>query len=124
MNTHYSIKLLGDEARFRNGETIESILRYADLDKLKERIRIFHNMDIQSLSDKEIEANIDEVLRFKLDGEITISTTLVEYSLFSIGERFYRVRKLDKTDMPDSNLKNVSAYWNPPQKYVSRPKHG
>lgn len=105
MNTDYSIKLLGDEARFRNGETIESILRYADLDKLKERIRTFHNMDIQSLSDKEIEANIDEVLRFKLDGEITNSITLVEYSLFSIGERFYRVRKLDKTDMPNSNLK-------------------
>lgn len=118
MNTDYSIKLLSDEARSLNGKTIESTLRYADLNKLKERIRIFQNMDIQSLSDKELETNIDEVLRVKLDGDITISTTMLEYSLFAIGERFYRVRKLENTDMPNSNLKHVSAYWNPPQKYV------
>lgn len=118
MNTDYSIKLLSDEARSLHGKTIQSVLRHADINKLKERIHIFQNMDIQSLSDKELEANIDEVLSVKLDGDITISTILSEYSLFGIGERFYRVRKLINTDMPNSELKNVSAYWNPPQKYV------
>ena len=118
MNTDYSIKLLTDEARSLHGKTIQSIFRRADINKLKERIHIFQNMDIQSLSDKELEANIDEVLRIKLDGDITISTILSEYSLFDIGERFYRVRKLINTDMTNSELKNVSAYWNPPQKYV------
>lgn len=118
MNTDYSIKLLSDEARSLHGKTIQSILRHADINKLKERIRIFQNVDIQSLSDKELEANIDEVLSVKIDGDITISTTLSEYSLFSIGERFYRVRKLKNTDMPNNDLKKVSAYWNPPQKYV------
>ena len=29
-----------------------------------------------------------------------------------------RVRKLRNTDMPNKDLKNVSAYWNPPKKYV------
>lgn len=118
MNTDYSIKLLSDEARSLHGKTIGSILRHVDINKLKGRIRIFQNMDIQSLSDKELETNIDEVLKVKLDGDITISTTLSEYSLFSIGERFYRVRKLKNTDMPNSDLKNVSAYWNPPKKYI------
>lgn len=118
MNTDYSIKLLNNEARSLTGKTIESFLGREDINQLKDRIRIFQNMDIQSLSDKELEANIDEVLKVKLDGDIKISTTLSEYSLFSIGERFYRVRKLKNTDMPNSDLKNVSAYWNPPQKYV------
>ncbi|MCI5586555.1 MAG: RES domain-containing protein [Lachnospiraceae bacterium] len=118
MNTDYSIKLLSDEARSLHGKAIQSVLRHADINKLKERIHIFQNMDIQSLSDKELEANIDEVLSVKLDGGITISTILSEYSLFGIGERFYRVRKLINTNMPNSELKNVSAYWNPPQKYV------
>ena len=45
-----------------HGKTIQSILRHTDINKLKERIRIFQNIDIQSLSDKELEANIDEVL--------------------------------------------------------------
>ena len=118
METDYSIKLLGDEARSLNGKTIESFLRHADINELKERVHIFQNMDVHSLSDKELETNIDKVLRIKLDGDITISTTLSEYSLFSIGERFYRVRKLNNTDMPNRDLKNVSSYWNPPKKYV------
>lgn len=118
MNTDYSIKLLSNEARSLHGKTIESILGHVDINKLKERIHIFKNTDIQSLSAKELEVNIDEVLRIKLDGGITISTTFSEYSLFSIGERFYRVRKLKNTDMPNSDLKNVSAYWNPPKKYI------
>lgn len=117
MNTDY-IKLLNREARFLNGKITESILAHADINKLKDKICIFQNMDIQSLSDKELETNIDEVLRVKLDGGITISTTLMEYSLFDIGQRFYRVRKLENTDMPNIDLKKVSAYWNPPQKYV------
>lgn len=116
MNPDFSIKLLSDEARSLHGKTIQSILRHADINKLKERIHIFQNMDIQNLSDKELEANIDEVLRVKLD--VTLSTTMAEYSLYGIGERFYRVRKLKNTDMPNSDLKNVSAYWNPPQKFV------
>lgn len=120
MNTVYSIKLLSDEARSLNGKATESILSNVDINKLNERIRIFQNMDIQSLSDKELEANIDEVLRVKLAGDISISTTFSEYSLFSIGQRFYRVRKLKNTDMPNRNLKNVSAYWNPPQKYIQQ----
>lgn len=118
MNTDYSVKLSTDEARSLYGETIQSVLRRADINKLKERIHIFQNMDIQSLSDRELEANIDEVLCIKLDGDIRISTILFEYSLFDIGTRFYRVRKIKNTDMPNRELKNVSAYWNPPQKYV------
>ena len=118
MNTDYSIKLLSDKARSLHGTAIQSVLRHADINKLKERIHIFQNMDIQSLSDKELEANIDEVLSVKLDGGITISTIFSEYSLFGIGERFYRVRKLINTNMPNGELKNVSAYWNPPPKYV------
>lgn len=118
MNTEYSIKLLSNKARSLNGKIMESILGHEDINKLKERIRFFQSMNIQSLSNKELEANIDEVLRVKLDGDIKISTIMSEYSLFSIGERFYRARKLKNTDMPNSDLKNVSAYWNPPQKYV------
>lgn len=118
MNIDYSIKLLSDEDRFLNGKTTESILRHADINSLREKILIFQNMDIQNMSDKELEEKIDEVLRVKLDGDITLSTNLLEYSLFSIGERFYRVRKLKDTNMPNSELKKVSAYWNPPQKYV------
>lgn len=52
MRTDYSIKLLDDESRFLNGRMIENILRYANVDKLKERIRKFQNMDIQKMSDK------------------------------------------------------------------------
>ncbi|QUO21308.1 hypothetical protein KFE18_12090 [Clostridiaceae bacterium Marseille-Q4143] len=118
MNADYSIKLLNDEARSLNGKTMENILRHADISKLKERIHIFQNMNIQSMSDKELEANIEKVLSVKLDGDITISTILLEYSLFGIGDRFYRVRKLKNTNVPNSELKKVSAYWNPPQKYV------
>lgn len=118
MNTDFSIKLLNDEARSLNGKTMESILRDVDINKLKEKIHTFQNMDIQKLSDKELETNIDEVLSVKLHGGITISSVLSEYSLFDKGERFYRIRKLKNTNMPNSDLKKVSSYWNPPQKYV------
>ena len=118
MRTDYSIKLLDDESRFLNGRMIENILRYANVDKLKERIRKFQNMDIQKMSDKELEENIIKVLSIKTDEDVMIETILLEYSLFSIGQRFYRVRKLRNTDMPNKDLKNVSAYWNPPKKYV------
>ena len=60
MNTYYSIKLLSDKARSLHGTAIQSVLRHADINKLKERIHIFQNMDIQSLSDKELEANIED----------------------------------------------------------------
>ena len=46
MNTDYSIKLLSGEARFLHGKAIQSVLRHADINKLKERIHIFQNMDI------------------------------------------------------------------------------
>ena len=118
MRTDYSIKLLDNESRFLNGRMIENILRYANVDKLKERIRKFQNMDIQKMSDKELEENIIKVLSIKTDEDVMIETILLEYSLFSIGQRFYRVRKLRNTDMPNKDLKNVSAYWNPPKKYV------
>lgn len=118
MIPNYTIKLLSDEARSLHGQRMEKILGQVDINKLKERIRCFQNMDIQNMSDKELETNIDEVLKVKLDGGITISTTLSEYSLFNEGVRFYRVRKLKNADMPNSDLKKVAAYWNPPQKYV------
>lgn len=118
MNTDYSIKLLNDEARSLHGKIIQRILRHEDINKLKDRIHIFQNMDFQSLSDKELEANIDEVLSIKLNGGIMLTAIMSEYSLFNIGDRFYRVRKLKNTDMPNSDLKKVSAYWNPPQKYI------
>ena len=46
MNTDYSIKLLSDKARSLHGTAIQSVLRHADINKLKERIHIFQNMDI------------------------------------------------------------------------------
>lgn len=105
MRTDYSIKLLDNESRFLNGRMIENILRYANVDKLKERIRKFQNMDIQKMSDKELEENIIKVLSIKTDEDVMIETILLEYSLFSIGQRFYRVRKLRNTDMPNKDLK-------------------
>ena len=75
-------------------------------------------MDIKGLNDKELEERIDEVLRVKYNGGITISTILTEYSWFEIGTRFYRIRQLKNINMPNRDLKKVSAYWNPPQKYV------
>ena len=118
MSKNYSIKLLNDKARFLNGKTVENILEHTDINELKEKIRIFQNMNIQSMSDKELRANIDKVLSVELDGGITISTVLLEYSIFEIGDRFYRVRKLKNATIPNRDLKNVSAYWNPPSKYV------
>lgn len=106
MNTDYSIKLLSDKARSLHGTAIQSVLRHADINKLKERIHIFQNMDIQSLSDKELEANIDEVLSVKLDGGITISTIFSEYSLFGIHEKEkvkLDIAKLEKAFAPVGN---------------------
>lgn len=116
----YSIKLFSDKARYMYGKTMESILESVDIKKLKGRIHTFQHMDAQSLSEKELEDNIDEVLSVKLDGGIAISTTLSEYSMFGAGVRFYRVRKLKNMDMPNSDLKNVTSYWNPPSEYVKK----
>lgn len=118
MNTRYSMKLLNKEARFWNAQVFQNILGHADINQIKEKIHIFQNTDIQSLSDKELEKRIDEVLRVKLDGDVSVSTLLLEYSCFDVGERFYRVRKLINTDMPNRELKSLSAYWNPPRKCV------
>ncbi len=118
MDTTYSIKLLNDKARSLNGKAIENILRYTDINSLKEKIHNFQNMDIQNLSNKELEDNIDEVLSVKLNGGMTTSITMSEYSLFGKGSRFYRVRKLKNSDMPNRELKKLSSYWNPPRKYV------
>lgn len=118
MNTDYLIKLTSDKSRSMSGKGIENILEYADINKLKEKIRVFQNIDVKTMSDKDLEKSIFEVLSIKADGDVMLSTTLSEYSLFRIGRRFYRVRKLKNMDMPNSDLKNVAAYWNPPKKYV------
>lgn len=118
MNTDYSIKLLSHNNRSMNGKIMESIIKHIDISELKERIHTFQNLNVQSLSDKSLKENIDKVLRVKLDRDTMISTILTEYSLFDIGTRFYRVRKLKNSYMPNRCLKNISAYWNPPQKYV------
>ena len=116
----YSIKLLSDKARYMYGKAMENILESVDIKKLKGRIHTFQNMNVQDLSDKELEDNIDEVLSVKLDGGISISTTLSEYSLFGVGVRFYRVRKLKNMDMPNCDLENITSYWNPPSEYVKK----
>lgn len=116
----YSMRLLSDKARSLHGKTIESLHEHVDTNELKRRISIFQNIDIQRLSDKELEDKIDEVLSIEIDGGIKIHSSLSEYSLFDVGTRFYRVRKLINTDMPNRDLKKVSSYWNPPQKYVNK----
>ena len=118
MNIDYSIKLLNAEARSLSGKRIERTFAHADINELKRKIHSFQNMDILSLSDKELEDNIYDVLSVEDGGGITISNTLLEYSLFGVGERFYRVRKLKNTDMPNCDLKKVFSYWNPPTKKV------
>ena len=55
MTKDYTIKLLDAGARSLNGKTIESILRQADINELKEKICNFQNMDIKGLNDKELE---------------------------------------------------------------------
>ena len=107
MNTDYLIKLTSDKSRSMSGKGIENILEYADINKLKEKIRVFQNMDVKTMSDKDLEKSIFEVLSIKADGDVMLSTTLSEYSLFRIGRRFYRVRKLKNMDMPNSDLKNT-----------------
>lgn len=119
MEYNYSIKLLNDEARFLHGKDTERLLAVADIDKLKENIHGFKKMDIMNMTDIELEKHIDDVLSIKLESGIRIVTTMFEYSIYNKGSRFYRVRKLDNADMPNRKLKKVSAYWNPPQKYVT-----
>ncbi len=113
-------KLLNDEARALNGKNIDKLLANVDINRLKEHIRDFKKLDMQNLTDKELETGIDNVLAFKVDGEVKVITTLSEYTLYKAGTKFYRVRKLENTEMPNRQLKNVSAYWNPPKKYVTR----
>lgn len=84
INTDYFIKLMSNKSRSMNGKGIENILEYVDINKLKEKIRVFQNMDIKTMSDKDLEKSIFEVLSIKANGNVMISTTLSEYSLFRI----------------------------------------
>lgn len=120
MKPDFTIKPLSDEARSFHGGSLDRLLRDQDKKLLRDRIHRFQTLDIASMSDKELEAKIDEVLRVEIDGGITISTTMMEYSLFHSGERFYRVRPLKTAEMPNRDLKKVAAFWNPPSKYVKR----
>lgn len=96
-----------------NVEFIEHLNKIDTIDLIN-KIRIFRELNIKYMTEKEICEAIYSTITF--ENKLIYIPNLMIYPK---GTKFYRVRNLDGTQIPNKNLMISSDFWNPPEKYVT-----
>lgn len=92
---------------------IQSVLKNTDPFILLKKIAKFRQMNIARMSDKEIEKAILDVLCW--EGVFSCYTNIQKYSQ---GTKFFRVKKLDGSCIPNSRFQEYQDYWETNPKYL------
>lgn len=92
---------------------VRDYLRSFSLKELREKIRIFRDINFKKLSYKEIDDAVHKVLAMGNSPNGPISVLPITYANYPKGTKFYRVRKFANGENPVST---VSDCWYPPPK--------
>ena len=93
----------------------EDFLKCIDPMELLNKIRNFRRLDIKSMTYEEVTQAISNVLSF--NGEFMYITNT---QIYKKGTKFFRVRELEGSKIPNENLSIESDFWNAPEKYITK----
>lgn len=82
---------------------------------LTDKIREFRKLNLKEMSDEEISQAISHVLMF---GNHFVYMT--KNGVYPKGTKFFRVRELKGSNIPNENLKIQSDFWNPPEQCITK----
>lgn len=92
-----------------------NFLKSIDPLELMSKIRSFRKLDIKNMEYSEISKAIEEVLTF--NGEFIYTTNI---QIYPKGTKFFRVRELKGSKIPNVNLSFKSDFWNAPEKFITK----
>ncbi|MGX4587645.1 hypothetical protein [Paenibacillus chitinolyticus] len=98
-----------------NSSNHQQYLKGIDKLELIKRIREFRKLNFRDLTESEISDGILSVLKFN-----GVFRYLTNMRMYPKGTKFFRVRPLKGSSIPNENLLSVSDFWNPPEKYVTK----
>lgn len=90
-------------------------LRSIDPIELTDKIRKFRKLNLKEMSNEEVAAAISEVLMFN-----NYFVYIIKGGVYPRGTKFFRVRELDGSTIPNENLKIESDFWSPPQQCIKK----
>ncbi len=96
-------------------EQYEKFIASIDTNELITRIRRFRSLNIKRMTDLEISNAVLEVLTY--NDEFVFRPILGNYDK---GTVFYRVRRLENMEFPNSKLNEYSDFWEPPSHVVKK----
>ena len=112
----------GKLAKFNQGEGIgdlikkqEELFKNIDSRKFLEKIRRFRELNIQDMEEQELRAAIFEAISW--NGKFSYITNIKTYP---IGTFFFRIRRLNGKEIPNTNLDTYGDFWEPPEECVKK----
>lgn len=110
------------DSRFLNPvnskEYISSIFSHITIPEIEEKISNFHKIDIDNISDKDLDTAIADVMNIEIDGQ-KMQIFLPQGCSYNVGTRFYRTRIVNTQEL--EQFSTIGAYWNPPKEYITKP---
>lgn len=97
-----------------NSKHINFLKRVDPLD-LMSKIRDFRRLDIKNMTYSKISKSIEDVLTF--DGKFIYATNI---QIYPKGTKFFRVRALKGSNIPNQNLSFETDFWNAPEKFITK----
>lgn len=97
-----------------NLEQIEFLKSINPLE-LMNKIRKFRKLDIKNMSYEDIAKAISQVIQF--NGRFIYTTNIQQYPK---NTKFFRVRELKGSKIPNENLLIESDFWNAPKKFITK----
>lgn len=88
-------------------------MKNINLIDLQKKIRDFRKLNFQDMTYNDIFNAILDTLSYN-----GMFLYITQSSFYPKGTKFYRVRELDGTCIPNKNLSILSDFWNPPEKLV------
>ncbi|MCL2020443.1 MAG: hypothetical protein FWG70_11925 [Oscillospiraceae bacterium] len=92
-----------------HAQRVQTFLKNVDDLDLIKKIKDFRKLDFRNISDSDLDKAIIKVLLY--NNKFVIMTNNATYPA---GTKFFRVRKLKGSIIPDENLRVLSDFWNPP----------
>ncbi|CAL2083195.1 conserved hypothetical protein [Tenacibaculum dicentrarchi] len=99
----------------------KQLLRKIKTVDLIKKIENFRNIDIKTISDKDLFNEISKTISVNING-LNKAILFPMITKYPVNTRFYRVRKIAKDDvyLPLKAMTFESDAWNPPEKFITK----
>lgn len=98
-----------------NYDNLQNFFKKIDPLELNKKIRNFRMLNFQKMSTEQIQQAIFQTLTF--ENQFIYIPTNARYPK---GTKFFRIRELNGSIIPNPNLKIESDFWNPPKEYIKK----